>query len=183
MKHTILVHVAGALPIETIQTAAVDCAVLWPVYSIQRTSAPTHRNIPMAWEVTSDRAKRFVLEMAHAISDELFEAKNDKRKWLHLAAVFTNNFVNHLMAINEQICRENNLPFSALNPLFNQTFEKLKHASPKTIQTGPAIRNDEETVIRHLQMLEGRQELQQVYSAITTSIHAMHAAQVEKARE
>lgn len=179
MKHTILVHVAGALPIEAITGAAKDCAVLWPVYSIQKSNAPAHRNIPMAWEVTSDRAKRYVLEMAHAITDELFDAKHEQRKWLHLAAVFTNNFVNHLMSINELLCKENNVPIAALNPLFNQTFEKLKQASPKNIQTGPAIRNDEETVARHLEMLEGKKELQQVYKAITDSIHAMHTAPAE----
>lgn len=175
LKHTILVHVAGALPIDIIKESATDCAVLWPIYSIQRNNPPTHRNIPIAWEVTSDRAKRFVLEMAHAITDELFEARNEQRKWLHLAAVFTNNFVNHMMAINEMICKENDLPLAALKPLFNQTFEKLKQSSPKAIQTGPAIRNDEDTVLLHLQMLASKPELQHVYEAVTKSIHTLHS--------
>ena len=33
-KQTVLIHMAGALPLDTIKSAATDRAVLWPVYSI-----------------------------------------------------------------------------------------------------------------------------------------------------
>ncbi len=167
---TVLVHTAGAMSIDIIQGAAKDRAVLWPVYSILRHNAPNHRNIPTAWEASSPAAKLYVLEMAHAITDVLFEAPYEKRKWLHLSAVIGNNFINHLMAICEQICTENELPFSTLLPIITQTFDRIKTASPQTTQTGPAIRHDENTIVQQVALLSQHKEWQDVYKAITASI-------------
>lgn len=180
LSKTVLVHVSGAQSLDIISSGAKDYAVLWPVYSILKNNMPTHRNVPCAWEASSDRAKRFLLEMGHAITDDLFEAKDEQRKWLHLSAVMTNNFINHLLAINEQICKENNLPAAALQPLIVQTFERVKQASPRNIQTGPAIRNDLGTIAQHQQLLAGHPQLLKVYDALTESIQQMHAAGVVK---
>jgi len=177
-KSTVLVHCAGALEIDVIQKAAVDTAVLWPVYSILKGSLPAHRDIPCAWEATTDKARRYVQEMAHAITEELFEAKGAQRKWLHLSAVITNNFVNHLLAINEQICKENELPASVLQPLITQTFERVRQASPYTVQTGPAIRHDEATIDKHEKLLADHPEFKKVYEALTNSIQAMYKVDV-----
>jgi predicted short-subunit dehydrogenase-like oxidoreductase (DUF2520 family) len=174
LKKTVLVHMAGALPLGIIKKSAKDYAVLWPVYSILRNNTRSERDIPVAWEVSSDRAKKYVLEMAHAITDNLFEAKDEQRKWLHLSAVITNNFINHLFAINEHICKENDLPASTLQPLIKQTFERVKHASPFTTQTGPAIRKDNTTISQHLKLLEEQPHLHKVYEAMTDSIKEMH---------
>ena len=176
LKQTILVHMAGAMEMDIIKNAASDCAVLWPVYSITRLNPPAHREIPIAWEASSDRAKKYVLEMAHAVTDNLFEAKNDQRKWLHLSAVMTNNFINHLLAINEKICVEHNVPVSALQPLIHQTFERIKQSSPSSLQTGPAIRGDEATINQHITLLEKYPPIQKVYESLTKSIQAMDEA-------
>ncbi len=173
-KKTVLVHMAGALPLDIIKKAAKDHAVLWPIYSILRNNTRSDRDIPIAWEMSSERAKKYVLEMAHAITDNLFEAKDEQRKWLHLSAVVTNNFINHLFAINEHICKENNLPASTLQPLIKQTFDRVKQASPFTTQTGPAIRNDDATIHQHQKLLEGQPHLLKVYEAMTESIKSMH---------
>ena len=169
-KQTVLVHTAGAVGLGTIKTAANDCAVLWPVYSILKNNLPTHRKIPCAWEASTDKAKRFVLSMAHAITDELFEAKYDQRKWLHLAAVMSNNFITHLMAICEQVCADNKLPFSTLLPIIEQTFDRIKQYSPQTMQTGPAVRHDTNTVNDQLAILENHPHWQKIYAAMTESI-------------
>jgi predicted short-subunit dehydrogenase-like oxidoreductase (DUF2520 family) len=169
-KQTVLVHTAGAISLDAIKQSAKDRGVLWPVYSISRHNMPVHRNIPCAWEASTDKAERYVQSMGHAITDELFEAKYDQRKWLHLSAVISNNFTNHLMAICEQVCKENDLPFSVLMPIIEQTFERLKHASPATVQTGPAIRHDEETIHRQLQLLDSHPHWQKIYEAISASI-------------
>ena len=173
-KKTVLVHMAGALSLDTIKKSANDYAVLWPIYSILRNNTRNHRDIPCAWEVSGDRAKKYVLEMGHAITDNLFEAKDNQRKWLHLSAVITNNFINHLFAINEKICTDNKLPASTLQPLIAQTYERVKQTSPLTIQTGPAMRNDTATIEQHLKLLEQQPHLYNVYEAMTNSIKEMH---------
>lgn len=169
-KRTVLVHTAGAVQLEAISKAAPDTAVLWPVYSILRANQPAHRNIPTAWEASSAKAEKYTLAMAHVITDVLFEAKFEQRKWLHLSAVMANNFTNHLMAICERICKENKLPFSTLEPIIDQTFSRLKSASAKSLQTGPAARGDDETVSEQLALLEKHPYWQKVYAAMTDSI-------------
>ena len=169
-KNTMLVHTAGAVGIDSIIGSAKDCAVLWPVYSILKNNLPDHRNIPCAWEGSTPKAEKYIQSIGHAITDVLFEAKYEQRKWLHLSAVFSNNFINHLMAICEQVCAENNLPFSTLLPIIEQTFDRIKNDSPKNLQTGPAARGDTTTIQEHIALLNNHPHWQKVYEAITASI-------------
>lgn len=169
-KRTVLVHTAGAVQLEAISKAAPDTAVLWPVYSIIRTNQPAHRNIPTAWEASSPKAEKYTLAMAHVITDVLFEAKYEQRKWLHLSAVIANNFTSHLIAICERICKENKLPFSALEPIIDQTFSRIKASSPKALLTGPAVRGDVDTINEQLALLEKHPDWQKIYMAMTESI-------------
>lgn len=175
-KKTVLIHTAGAISLDVLANAAPDAAVLWPVYSISGHNPPSHRNIPMAWEANSPKAEKYTLSLAHAITDVLFEAKYDQRKWLHLSAVISNNFTNHLMTICERICTENQLPFSALEPIITQTFSRVKQASPFASQTGPAIRGDIKTIDEQTDLLASHPAWQKIYTAITESIQSMHPA-------
>jgi predicted short-subunit dehydrogenase-like oxidoreductase (DUF2520 family) len=172
-KQTVLIHTAGAVDLEIIKSAAKDRAVLWPIYSISMSSLPPHRQIPCAWEASSEKAARYVQFMGHAVTDELFEAKYDQRKWLHLAAVIGNNFTNHMMAICAQICADNKIPFSALMPIVEQTFDRMKHASPASVQTGPAIRHDDTTIQKQIELLNSHPQWQRIYEAVTASIQEM----------
>jgi predicted short-subunit dehydrogenase-like oxidoreductase (DUF2520 family) len=171
-SQTVIIHTAGAVDINELKTAAKNRAVLWPVYSILKNNLPDHRNIPCAWEASTEKAKKYVLSLGHAISDELFEARFEQRKWLHVAAVMSNNFTTHLMTICNQICTENNLPFSTLLPIIHQTFDRLKNVSPHTVQTGPAIRGDDNTIREHLALLGDHPIWQNVYKSITESIQS-----------
>lgn len=172
-KKTVVVHTAGAISLEAISTSSPDTAVLWPIYSIASGSLPTHRNIPCAWEASTPKAEKYLLSLAHVITDVLFEAKHDQRKWLHVSAVFSNNFVNHMMAISKRICAEHNLPFSVLEPIIDLTFNRLKQNSPTAVQTGPAKRRDKATIAEQTTLLADHPDWQKVYEAITLSIQAV----------
>ncbi len=169
-KKTVLIHTSGAISLDAISKAAPDTAVLWPVYSIPRNNQPTHRNIPTAWEASSPKAEKFALALAHVFTDVLFEARYEQRKWLHLSAVISNNFTNHLMVICEKICAENELPFSTLEPIIEQTFSRLKQSSPSLVQTGPAARGDTDTINEQMALLESHPYWQKVYASVTDSI-------------
>jgi predicted short-subunit dehydrogenase-like oxidoreductase (DUF2520 family) len=183
-KKTVLAHTSGSISLDALEKAAADRAVLWPVYSIVKDNLPNHRNIPCAWEATTNRAERFILSIGHTITDTLFEAKSDQRKWLHLCAVLTSNFMNHLMTVAEQICVENNLPYSTMQPIIQQTFERTRQASPYTLQTGPALRRDTTTMHEHIGMLRGHQHWQRVYEILSDSIDNMYRMQAyQKVKE
>jgi hypothetical protein len=68
---------------------------------------------------------------------------------LHVAAVFVNNFTNHLYQIGQEICTDNRVPFEILTPLISETAQKIMLLSPQDAQTGPAKRNDTATIAAH----------------------------------
>lgn len=173
-EKTVLVHTAGSMEMSILSEHAKDCAVLWPVYSISKNSIPDHRDIPTAWEASSPKAQRYISTMGHSITDNLFEAGIEKRKWLHLSAVIGNNFINHLVAICDQVCAEQDLPVEALQPIITQTFARINNGRPKEVQTGPAMRGDTEVMNSHIELLHDHPEWQDIYKAISTSIEKMY---------
>ena len=93
---------------------------------------------------------------------------SNHRKRIHIAAVLVNNFTNHMYAMAQDICKEHDVPFSILYSLISETSQKIKNLSPFDAQTGPAKRNDELTIKKHLNLLNQHQ--QEIYLKITQSI-------------
>lgn len=92
------------------------------------------------------------------------------RAKLHLAAVFCNNFVNHLYALTQQYCAAEGLDFELLKPLIRETAQRIQTMTPDAAQTGPAIRRDEATIRKHLELLQNYPQLQEFYERFTLSI-------------
>jgi predicted short-subunit dehydrogenase-like oxidoreductase (DUF2520 family) len=116
-----------------------------------------------------NKADYLLLEkLAKAIGIKIYSVNSEQRKALHVAAVFVNNFTNHLYKIGNDICEENKVPFEILYPLIDETAQKIKMLSPQKAQTGPAIRDDKKTVKNHLELLNNKQ--QKIYKIITKSI-------------
>ena len=89
-----------------------------------------------------------------------------------MAAVFANNFTNHLYGISEQLMIAHQLPFEILKPLILGAVENLAEHSPSQIQTGPATRKDFQVIEKHLQLLGDDTRLQKIYDILTQSIIA-----------
>ena len=101
----------------------------------------------------------------------MIRADSARRAKLHLAAVFACNFANHMYALGEQIARSAGLDFGVLKPLVRETAEKaLDAASPADVQTGPAVRHDLATQVRHLRLLGDDMQLKEIYSTISQHI-------------
>jgi predicted short-subunit dehydrogenase-like oxidoreductase (DUF2520 family) len=87
---------------------------------------------------------------------------------LHIAAVFANNFTNQMFKLANDICKENNFSFDLLKPLINETAAKIQSLDPAKAQTGPAKRNDQKIIEKHLSQLSGEQK--EIYKLISKSI-------------
>jgi predicted short-subunit dehydrogenase-like oxidoreductase (DUF2520 family) len=172
-KNTVLIHTAGSVSLRHIN--APDKAVLWFIYSLLKDALPSHRAIPAVIEASTPRALETVQAIAMEISDLVHEANAQQREWLHLTAVLGNNFTNHLVAICEQACQEQQLPFALLKPILQQTFTRIETASAIDVQTGPARRGDEKTIARHLDILSAHPYWQQLYRAASASIEDMYS--------
>jgi predicted short-subunit dehydrogenase-like oxidoreductase (DUF2520 family) len=65
-------------------------------------------------------------------------------------------------------------PFEILIPLINETISKALDIGPEISQTGPAVRNDNNTIEKHLELLSFSPELQKIYKEITLAIMHYH---------
>jgi predicted short-subunit dehydrogenase-like oxidoreductase (DUF2520 family) len=124
--------------------------------------------VPFCLEAENKEDYLLLETVAKAIGVKTYTINSRQRKALHVAAVFVNNFTNHLYKIGNDICEEHQVPFEILHPLIQETSEKIKTLSPEKAQTGPAVRNDDKTIENHLELLEKKQQL--IYKLITQSI-------------
>jgi hypothetical protein len=56
-------------------------------------------------------------------------------------------------------------------PLIDETARKVHELAPKQAQTGPAVRYDTNVMDRHIALMAGEPQLQQLYKALSESIH------------
>lgn len=173
-KHTVLIHTAGSVSREALEPYAENAGVLWPIYSIVRDNLPLHNNVPIAVTGNNAYTDHILQQLASSVTDISYTVSWEQRQWLHLCAVLCNNFTNHMMAVSEEICHSQHIPFSLLYPIISQTADRVSQASPRVLQTGPAKRGDMITIEKHLQLLQQNQDWQELYKALTASIDKMY---------
>lgn len=170
----VLIHCAGALPAELLEPFSPHAAVLWPLYAIRKHRLP-ETDIPLFIEGRTSEALEQVGELAHSLSARVVAADASKRRQLHLAAVFSNNFVNHLLAITQELTSGWEIPPDWLEPIIVQTLESWQRQSAAEDQTGPARRNDSRTMAAHLDLLRDHPLWEQLYRNISESIRVLYA--------
>ncbi|QLE02668.1 DUF2520 domain-containing protein [Galbibacter sp. BG1] len=143
--------------------------VFYPLQSLSKEKDIEFLNVPLCLEAENQKDLDTLTQIAESISNKVFQINSEQRKTIHLAAVFVNNFVNHLYKIGNDICLENNIPFEVLEPLIVETSAKIKEMSPLEAQTGPARRNDHATINSHLELLTNDNQ-KEIYRILTTSI-------------
>ncbi|MEL7268770.1 MAG: DUF2520 domain-containing protein [Bacteroidota bacterium] len=166
-----LVHVSGATPMERI--AGERKGVFYPLQTFTKGKTLDFKDIPILVEASSSELQTLLLELGKNISQTVQVVSSKKREKLHLAAVFANNFVNHLFAISETICAMQDVTFDLLKPLIYETAHKLEILTPKQAQTGPAKRGDMETMKKHLSQLNDNQT-KDLYTLISQAIQNYH---------
>ncbi len=108
--------------------------------------------------------------LGNTISNTVVQVNDEDRLKLHLAAVFCNNFVNHIYALMESYCTKENIDFKLLLPLIQETSSRLSDSNASVAQTGPALRNDTATIEKHLDLLSAHPQLKEIYTLFTKSI-------------
>jgi hypothetical protein len=62
------------------------------------------------------------------------------------------------------------MEFGLLRPLILETAKKVQNHLPPDVQTGPAVRNDENTMATHLKMLDSEPKLKEIYQLLSQGI-------------
>jgi predicted short-subunit dehydrogenase-like oxidoreductase (DUF2520 family) len=166
-----IVHTAAAVSKHILAGASTHYGVFYPLQSLRKELAHDPET-PMLIDASDAATLQELETLARSISSQVVEADDETRAKLHLAAVFCNNFVNHLYRLAEEYCLREGLDFSLLKPLIRETALRLDEISPARAQTGPAVRGDGATIARHLSLLQSYPELKAVYELLSSSIAA-----------
>ena len=177
-NNSILIHTSGSTNISVLKDYSDNYGVLYPLQTFSKTKKDINFiEIPVLIESSNNSVNKLLLNWSNLIGVKATNADSEQRMKLHIAAVFANNFTNHMFAIAQELSETYNIDFNLLRPLISETFEKIKSFNPKDIQTGPAIRNDEETIKKHLKSLSDNPDLAKIYSFVSESIVKMYKEQ------
>lgn len=170
---SIVAHCSGMLPMDAL-SAHKDRAVFYPLQTIIKKDLPNANQIPICLEASNAETLRIVESLADKISHHVHFISSEKRQYYHLAAVMVNNFTNHLYVLADDLLSKQNLSFDLLKPLISETARKACVSKPLNNQTGPAKRDDRNTIEKHLNLLNQNMELKELYEKITHSIFKLH---------
>lgn len=170
-RDSLVAHTSGSLPKEILE-GEYKKSSFYPLQTFSKTKDLDYKKIPFFIETENEEDQKILTDLASKISDNVMESTHEKRKYIHLTAVFACNFVNHLFARAKEISDAQEIPFDYFLPLINETVQKISEIEPKSAQTGPAVRNDQRVLELHEQLL--KDESLEIYKTMNHSIKKMY---------
>ena len=143
--------------------------VLYPLQTLSKQRPLPASRVPLYIEASQPQDLELLRLLAESMGSKAEPMDSERRKYLHLAAVFCCNFVNRLYGITAELLAEHDIPFSAMLLLIKETAEKVELLTPHQAQTGPAVRWDEEVMAAQMALLDDEQR--QLYQLFSNSIH------------
>jgi predicted short-subunit dehydrogenase-like oxidoreductase (DUF2520 family) len=173
-ENTLVAHTAGSIGLDVFPVKLKHTGVFYPLQTFSADRKIEFKNLPFFLEGSDSFSSAVLKNLTGSIGGKAFFVDTDHRKLLHVAAVFVCNFTNHMLTSGKQIALKAGFPFEVFEPLINETILKAIETGPENSQTGPAYRNDEGTIKRHIDLLSFSPELQSVYLEITKSIREFY---------
>ncbi len=151
----IVVHTTGSVPMDALKS--VKCqgyGVMYPFQTISKKRPLPPEKIPLLLEASDAKTLEIIRSSATEAGFSNIEvADSEKRRRVHLTGTFACNFTNAMIAVSQKILSESGISNSIIQPLVEETVEKLKNLPAKDAQTGPAARKDIPTLNSHLDLL------------------------------
>lgn len=164
------VHTAGSIPMDIFRPYTNAYGVFYPLQTFSKSRKVDFLVIPVFLEASSDTVYEILQSLALEISGKVSLLSSDKRKMLHLSAVFACNFTNHMYVLADKLLSEEGIDPRVLIPLIDETAAKIHDLSPLEAQTGPAVRYDMNVIEKHQELLKD-ERLRSIYSQLSKSIH------------
>jgi predicted short-subunit dehydrogenase-like oxidoreductase (DUF2520 family) len=173
---SVIVHTSGAKPLAVFEEKKnMHFGVFYPLQTFTKGVNLDFETIPILIEADTDKTYSVLYPIAKSLSKNVRRVTSRERLVYHVSAVFSCNFVNHLWALSKEILESENQDFELLKSLIVETTQKMLDANhPADLQTGPAVRNDVQTINSHLEFLNDDEDLSGVYTALTESISDWH---------
>ena len=169
----LFLHTAGSMPMSCFEGKALHYGVFYPMQTFSKTKDVDFERIPVFIEGNSIETEDVIRSLANKLTQRVIRLSSADRKYLHLAAVWACNFTNYCYTVASDILGEHGIPFDVMLPLINETTEKIQKISPKEAQTGPAVREDRNVMSKQLELMNGKEDLQELYKMLSKGINPL----------
>ncbi|MDD4515121.1 Rossmann-like and DUF2520 domain-containing protein [Massilibacteroides sp.] len=163
-------HTAGSVPATIFEGRTDRYGVIYPLQTFSKKRNVDFSHIPFIIEANNEHDLDALNEVCKLLTGNVHFLDSEKRKQIHLAAVFACNFANHMWTLAWKLLEEKEIPPEILVPLIEETAAKIQELTPDQAQTGPAIRYDKTVINRHLDMLES-EDMKTIYRLLSQSIY------------
>jgi predicted short-subunit dehydrogenase-like oxidoreductase (DUF2520 family) len=171
----IIFHCSGTIGMEIFKDSKFEnTGCTWPIQSLTKGVLVDLSQTPVIINASNEYTLKSLEHLAGLISANGLYLDDVQKKQLHLAAVIANNFTNALWADSFSLLEKQNIDPLILLPILKESINKLNITHPLKAQTGPAVRNDNQIISRHLEMLKEDPGLQQLYQALSERIKTQH---------
>ncbi len=166
----IVVHTSGTIPMGILDGTSVNTGVFYPVQTFTKAAVAGFEGIPVCLETSTNYGGELLKGLAEKLTRLVYFIDSDRRRVLHLAAVFACNFSNFMNAVAEDILVPQDIPFELLVPLIRQTAENAGRGNVFGLQTGPAVRGDLQVLASHRELLASDPGYLEIYNLISSNI-------------
>lgn len=154
LRDKILLHTSGSTDMDLLKPYAPSYGVVYPLQTISKEVPIDFSKVPLIVEFSDQKTKEAIMNLAFKLSPLIHEYNSEQRRCLHLGAVISCNFSNYLYSIAHDFLATKEVDFSLLKPLIAETALKIQNHNPNDVQTGPAVRNDQHIIHKHLDLLK-----------------------------
>ena len=159
-EHVVL-HLSGVQGQEALGPLVTSQAALGSLHPLQTISDPegAPERLKGAWAAVEGmpRAVETAEQLARDMGLKPFRLATKHKAVYHAGAVFASNYFVVIEAVAQRLLRHAGLTdaeaWQALRPLVEGTLANLSKRQPPEALTGPVMRGDAETIVRHLESL------------------------------
>ncbi len=169
--NTIVCHCSGSVSSLVLKNSFSLSGVFYPLQTLSKNKVMAASEIPILYTSNNPHTMVILEELSSHFSSLSRPFSDVQRANIHLPAVIVNNFTTALYQLAMEHCHAEDIPFALLFPLIKETSNKIVSGmNPMEALTGPARRNDQSTIHRHVQKLQNQPELEKIYYHITQYI-------------
>jgi predicted short-subunit dehydrogenase-like oxidoreductase (DUF2520 family) len=171
-KEAILLHTSGSVALTDIKNTYPNKAVFYPLQTFSKNDLVDWKDVPLILEASNAYTKKNIKTLALGFGKKQLFLNYSERLRLHLSAVLVNNFSNALFVAASDLLNKTagQADFRLLLPLIKKTAQKVETILPRNAQTGPAKRNDQVVLKKHLRLLKGEKQTKKLYKQMSKLI-------------
>ncbi len=166
----IVVHCSASTSVDVFKGVCGNYGIFYMYQTFTTGDIINYSDIPVFLEAGDTETLEKLKLLASGISSVIYEADTQKRMLIHIAGIMASNFTNHMYNLAWKILEDNHIHPDILYPLIKSTAAKINKLAPGEAQTGPAMRNDQEILLKHVKLLEKYPDIKDIYLHISRNI-------------